>query len=460
MNKIQSLLANTVLVKKIAITFALLIACRLGSFLPVPGIDSDLAVSYFNSQSGTGTNLFQTLDSFTGGAFSKLNVTALSVFPYITASIVLQLLMTMVPSLQREIKENPEHGRRKIGRWTRIFTLGLALVESAGLAKFALGINQGVPGVISPYLLQFELLSYPFLFYAVTMITVTTGTLILMWIGEQITEMGIGNGISLIISANILSTMPSAFARLISMLSLTSQSAGRISLIMFVILMILFVVIIAGTIQITQAQRKIPVQYSRRQVGFGTQSVASGSSHLPLKLNYAGVLPVIFANTLLLTASGMSRFFKTGLLGSASSIFSQEHPIGMSLYIFLIIFFSFFWTATQFNPVQIVSDMKKNGAFIPGVRQGKATISFLEETMVKITFFGSIALAFIAVLPVLITRFFGIDHSIGHSFGGTSLLILVGVVLETAKQIDSHLMMDRYQGFMRKKRLKSKKSTS
>lgn len=459
MSKIQSLLANRELLKKLAVTLALLLACRLGTFVPVPGIDSDLAVSYFNSQTGAGTKLFQMLDSFTGGAFSRLNVTALSVFPYITASIVLQLSVTLIPSFQREVRENPEHGRRKIGRWTRILTLFLALTESAGLAVHAMGINQGLPGVVSPYLLQFELFSIPVLFYLVTMITVTTGTLVLMWIGEQITELGIGNGISLIISANILSTMPSAFARLVSMLGLTSQTGGRISLLMFVVLLALFVLIIAGTIQVTQAQRKIPVQYSRRQVGFGTQSVSSGSSHLPLKLNYAGVLPVIFANTILFTLSAVARFISSsGMIGSASSIFSQDRPVGMAIYVFLIIFFSFFWTATQFNPAQIVSDMKKNGAFIPGVRQGKATVTFLEETMLKITFFGSLALAFIAVLPVLITRIFGIDHSIGHSFGGTSLLILVGVVLETARQIDSHLMMDRYQGFMRKKRLKAKKS--
>lgn len=457
MKKLQSLLANQNLLQKILFSVVLLLICRLGAFIPVPGIDSDLAVAYFRSEAGRGSGFFQLLDSFSGGSFSKMSLTALSVFPYITASIALQLLMTIIPSLQREMRENSEVAKRKIGRWTRLLTLALALVESIAFARLALGMNQTHPGIVSPYLLELELFGIPFFYFMIFVVTMSTGTLVLMWMGEQITEFGVGNGISLIISANILASMPAAFSRLVAQLGLTAQSGGTLSVSAFAVLLGLFVLIVAGTIQVTQAQRKIPIQYSRRQVGFSQHAVSSGSSHLPLKLNYAGVLPVICANSILYFPSMIARFFASGLQSSYLRVLSHDHWIGLSIYVFMIIFFSFLWTSSQFNPQQIVSDMKKNGAFIPGVRQGKSTVTFLEETMAKITFFGSFSLAFIAVLPLLITRFFHIDPSIAQAFGGTSLLILVGVIIETARQVDSHLMMDRYQGYMRKKTLRAKR---
>lgn len=450
---------NKPLRDKIAITIFLLFACRLGSYIPVPGIDGELALAYFQSKLGGSQNLFQLIDLFSGGSFSKMTVAALGVVPYISASIILQLLVALLPGLQRELKENAEYGRRKIARWTRLCTLALSLFQAGLYARYSLGMNYEFPGIVNEHLMSFQIFSIPMLFYFVVMITMATGTLVLMWVGEQISEHGIGNGISLIITANILASMPSTFTRLFSQLNLTSQSAGNLSISLLIVLLVLFVLIIMGTIQITQAQRKIPVQYSRRNVGFQRQSIAAGSSHLPLKLNYAGVIPVIFANSMLMFPATIGQFLgPDSFFGSAARVLSFDHWFGLSLYILLILFFSFFWTATQFQPAQIVSDMKKNGAFIPGIRQGKATQQFLEEVMSKITLFGSISLALISVLPMIITRFIGIDYSISQAFGGTSLLILVGVIMETYKQLQSHLMMRKYEGYMRRKSLRPKKA--
>lgn len=288
------------------------------------------------------------------------------------------------------------------------------------------------------------------------MFAMTAGTVMLMWLGEQITEKGIGNGISLIITLGILSSLPTTIGSIMQQLNLDSQMPGRLSFSTVLILAAVFVLIIVGTIMIIQGQRKVPLQYARRNIGSAEETPA-GNAHIPLKINYAGVIPVIFASSILMFPATIAQFAGQGkFLGQIASWLSPGHWPYLITYVFLIIFFTYFWTATQFHPEQIASDMKKSGAFIPGIRQGKPTQEYLEATMNRITFAGALFLAAIAVLPTLVGKFLNVDATITYFFGGTSLLILVGVVLDTTKQIDSHLLMKRYDGFMKIGRLKGR----
>lgn len=434
---------------KIVFTLLMLGLCRIGAYIPVPGINGDEAVKMFKFATGGGQNLFQLVDIFSGGAFAHMTIIALGVMPYISASIIMQLLMAIVPSLQREMRENSEAGKRKMGKWIRIMTLFLALFQSAMFASYALGLNTSSPGIIVNQILAPHIFGLPWLFYLIFMVTMTTGTLFLMWIGEQISERGIGNGISLIISIGILSSLPSTFGSILRQLNLDSQEPGQLTFSSLLVLAGVFVAIIAGTILIIQGQRKIPLQYARRVVG--RHEVQGGNAYIPLKINYAGVIPVIFASAFLMFPGTIAQFLGKGSwLGSVASSLSPGSTIYTALYVILILFFTYFWTATQFHPEQIASDMKKNGAFIPGIRQGKPTQDYLEQTMNRITLAGATFLAMIAVLPTLVGRVLGVDAGISHFFGGTSLLILVGVVLDTTKQIESHLLSKRYDGFMKK----------
>ncbi|MCG3771541.1 MAG: Protein translocase subunit SecY [Nitrosomonadaceae bacterium] len=395
------------------------------------------------------------MDIFSGGAFAKMTLLALGVMPYIQASIVLQLLMAVVPSLQREIKESPDQGRRKFSRWTRLTTLVLALVQAGFFARFAVRMNLSTPGIIFPELFDVQMFGAPWLFYLAVMVSMTAGTLFLMWVGEQITEKGVGNGMSLIIAVGILASLPSTVGAIIKQLNLESQDPGQLTFPALIVLCALFVLITVGTILVIQGQRKIPLQYARRVVG--RQEVQGGTSHIPLKVNHAGVIPVIFASSLLMLPSTIGQFLGKGTwLGQLSIYLSPGALVYTIFYVLLILFFTYFWTATQFKPEQIASDMKKNGAFIPGIRQGRPTQDFLESTMSRITLAGAIFLALIAILPSLVGTLMGVDANISQFFGGTSLLILVGVILDTTKQIESHLLMKRYEGFMTKGRLRGR----
>jgi preprotein translocase subunit SecY len=450
-NGIKRIFAIPELKTKIVFTLMLLMVCRIGAHIPVPGINGDLAVRMFHQATGGSQNLFQLMDVFSGGAFAHMTIIALGVMPYISASIIMQLLMTLIPSLQREIKESPDQGRRKMGKWTRLFTVGLALFQAGLFAKYAVQLNAGTPGIIVPELMDFQLFGLPWLFFMIVMFTMTTGTMLLMWIGEQISEKGIGNGISLIITIGILSSLPSTIGSIIRQLNLDSQEPGQLTFSSLVVLGVVFVMIIVGTILVIQGQRRIPLQYARRTVG--TQETGANNAYIPLKINYAGVIPVIFASALLMFPATIAQFIGQGnILGQIASWFSPGTYLHTGLYVLLIIFFTYFWTATQFHPEKIASDMKKNGAFIPGIRQGKPTQDYLEATMNRITLAGALFLALIAILPTLVSRLLGVDPTISHFFGGTSLLILVGVVLDTTKQIESHLLMKRYDGFMRRAR--------
>jgi preprotein translocase subunit SecY len=437
---------------KIFFTLLMLVICRIGAYIPVPGINGAAAADLFRYATGGSQNLFQLMDVFSGGAFAQMTIIALGVMPYISASIILQLLTALIPSLQREIKENPDLGRRKLGKWTRMLTVALAFFQAGLFGKYALGLNASQPGIIVGEIVDIQAFGIPWLFYLVVMVTMTAGTMLLMWIGEQITEKGIGNGISLIITIGILSSLPTTFGSIVRQLNLDSQEAGQMTFSSLVVLAAVFVLIIVGTILIIQGQRKIPLQYARRVVG--RHEVQGGSAHIPLKINYAGVIPVIFASSLLMFPATIGQFVGKGnWVGQVANWLSPGSTGYIIFYSLLIIFFTYFWTATQFHPEQIASDMKKNGAFVPGIRQGKPTQDFLETTMNKITFVGALFLALIAILPTLVGKILGVDPNITYFFGGTSLLILVGVILDTTKQIESHLLMKRYEGFMKRGRL-------
>jgi len=435
--------------------FVLLAVCRIGAYIPVPGINGEQAVNLFKFASGGGQNLFQLVDIFSGGAFAKMTLLALGVMPYISASIIMQVLIALIPSLQREVRESPDQGRRKLSKWTRCGTLILALFQAGLLARHALSVNRMSPGIVVSQLVDVQIFGVSWLFYLTVMFAMTTGTLLLMWIGEQISEKGIGNGISLIIAVGILSSFPGMVGRVIQQLNLGSQEAGQLSFVTLLVLAALFVLITVGTILVIQGQRRIPLQYARRIVG--RHEVQGGTSHIPLKVNYAGVIPVIFASTFLMFPATIGQFLGKGTwFGQFSNYLLPGTWVYTALYVVFILFFTYFWTATQFKPEQIASDMKKNGAFIPGIRQGRPTQDYLEATMSRITLAGAIFLAIIAILPTLVGRLMGIDANISQFFGGTTLLILVGVILDTTKQIESHLLMKRYDGFMTKGRLRGR----
>jgi len=441
--------------QKISFTLLMLVVCRIGAFIPVPGINGEVAIQYLRHLTGGEQNLFRMVDTFTGGAFSQMTVIALGVVPYISASIMMQLFTALIPSLQREIQENPTLGRRKVNRLTRIVTLVLAFIQSAMFAKYAIQMNITKPGIIAADLLNIQMFGHPVLFYAVMVFTMTTGTVFLMWIGEQITENGIGNGMSLIITLGIVSSLPTALGMIFQQLNLDSQEPGQMNFAIVAVIMTVFVLVTIGTILIIQGHRRIPLQYARRVVG--RKEVQGGNSYIPLKVNYAGVIPVIFASSLLMFPATIATFIGQGTwLESVAMWFRQDRTAYMIMYVGLIIFFTYFWTATQFRPDQIASDMKKNGAFIPGIRQGRPTQEYLEHTMNRITLIGALFLALIAILPTITGRILGVSQTISYFFGGTALLILVGVVLDTMKQIESHLLMKRYEGFMKKGRVRGR----
>lgn len=454
-NGIKRLFSVPELKAKIVFTLLMLVACRIGAYIPVPGINGDAAVELFRNATGGGQNLFQLMDVFSGGAFAQMTVIALGVMPYISASIIMQLLMALVPSLQRDIRENPDAGRRKMSKWIRMLTVLLALFQAGLYGKYAVQLNAGSPGIIVNEILDVQAFGIPWLFFLIVMATMSAGTILLMWIGEQISERGVGNGISLIITIGILSSLPSTIGSVITQLNLDSQEAGQLTFSSLVVLSGVFVLIIIGTILIIQGQRKIPLQYARRIVG--RQEVQGGNAYIPLKINYAGVIPVIFATSLLMFPATIGQFVGRGSwIGQFANMISPGNWVYMLFYVLLIIFFTYFWTATQFHPEQIASDMKKNGAFIPGIRQGRLTQEYLESTMNRITFAGAFFLALIAILPTIVGKMLSVDSSITYFFGGTSLLILVGVVLDTSKQIQSHLLMKRYEGFMKKGKMRGR----
>ena len=423
---------------RIIFTLIMLAVYRLGCHVPTPGVDG-AALAAKMSQAG---GLLGFYDMFSGGAFSRATVFALGIMPYITASIILSLLIPVVPALENLQKQGQE-GQKKITEYTRYGTIGLCIVQSIGIAVFLQSLGTEIvprPGIG---------------FILMCIISFTTGTAFIMWLGEQISEQGIGNGISLIIFTSIISRMPAALRSLVSLIFVSEQ----INMFQGLFLVFLMVLVVAGAILITTGQRRIPVQYPRQVKG---RRVSGGQrTYLPLRVNQAGVIPIIFASSLLSLPGTMGSAIKIPQLEwIINQMFHPGNAGYMALYAILIIFFGFFYTAITFNPVEVADNMKKYGGVIVGVRPGKATADHLNRIMTRITLTGSLFLAVVALMPEIIYTFMRIpDWNVVQFFGGTSLLILVGVALDTIKQMEQHLIMRHYDGFSgRAGRIRSRRS--
>lgn len=424
---------------RIIFTFFMLIVIRIGSQLPIPGVDSEVFAQWFASQTADGMNFF---DAITGGSFYNMSIFALNITPYITSSIIMQLLTIAIPKLE-EMQRDGEEGRKKIAEITRYLTVALALIEAIAMTiGFKRGgyleFNEGFRGVLDIIMVIF---------------TLTAGSAVLMWIGERITEKGVGNGISIVLTINIISRMPNDIATLyeqfISGKDVPKAILAAVIIAAIIVAMVVFVVFLQG------GERRIPVQYSKKIQG--RKQVGGQSTHIPLKVNTGGVIPVIFAQSLLQTpviiASLLGKGNGTGIGSKILRGMNQSYwcnpnepiySIGLVVYIVLIIAFAYFYTSITFNPLEIANNMKKAGGFIPGIRPGKPTSDYLNRILNYIVFIGAVALAFIAFVPIFFNGVFGADVS----FGGTSIIIIVGVVIETLKQIESQMRVRYYKGFL------------
>src|SRR5271154_1688816 len=441
---------------RILFTLSVLAVVRLIAWIRIPGLNGVALQDYYNTHSQGGGPLGM-LNTFAGGAMERCAIGTLGIMPYISATIIIQLLTAVWPKLSKLARE--EGGRSKIIQYGRYLTVLLCLGQ--GLF-YAIGWEN--PGKLFPGLqgsLVFDE-NHIWWYRIQSVLIMTTGTILLMWLGEQITERGIGNGISLVITVGILARLPQAATGLKDMFHPSNGGENHTNYGILVVMVLLLVGVVAGVIAVTQAQRKIPVQYAQRAVG--RKMYQGGTSFMPLKVNYAGVMPIIFAQSILMFPQpiffGLESYFSQPLL---KNLF---HSLGLMLntgsatylifYSLMILFFSYFWVATQFNEIQIADDLKKNGGYIPGVRPGQGTSDYLHNAMSRITLAGAIFLTIIATIPIILSRKMGIDQNVAQFFGGTSILIAVGVLLDTMRQIESHLMMRHYDGFLKKGRIRGR----
>ncbi|MBU4376816.1 MAG: preprotein translocase subunit SecY [Candidatus Omnitrophica bacterium] len=433
--------------KKMLITLGLIAVYRVGAFIPTPGIDGAKLMMFFQRiAETTGGTLFGLMNVFSGGAMDRATIFALGIMPYISASIILQLLTAVIPYLERLAKEG-EAGRRKITQYTRYGTVVLSVIQSYFIALWLENPAHFQGEVIVPYGgLAFRL---------ITIITLTSGTAFIMWLGEQIQEFGIGNGISLIITAGIISRLPMALGQLYLLSSPFSPDKRQIEPITLILMAVMFVGVIAGVILITQGQRKIPIQYAKRIVGrkiYGGQS-----TYIPLRVNQGGVIPIIFAQSIILFPATIASVVANPIVQKVAGALTERGWGYNIVYSLLIIFFAYFYAAITFNPIDVAENMKRYGGFVPGIRPGKATAEFLDYVMTRITLPGSIFLAIIAIIPTLISHGLGIPFLVASFFGGTSLLIVVGVMLDTVQQIEAHLLTRHYEGFMKSGRIRGRR---
>ena len=423
---------------RIFYTFLMLVVVRLGSQLPTPGVDPTIVQNFFADQSGAAFNFF---DAFTGGSFTQMSVFALSITPYITSSIIMQLLTIAIPKLEEMQREGAD-GRKKIAAITRYVTVALALIESTAMA-----VGFGRQGL---------LIEYNFVNAAIVVCTFTAGSAFLMWIGERITEKGVGNGISIVLLINIVSRIPDDFVILYTQFVKGKKIAMQILAAAIILAIILAVVIFVIILQ--DGERRIPVQYSKKVQG--RKTYGGQSSHIPLKVNTAGVIPVIFASSLMqfpiVIASFLGKGNGTGIGSKILNMLNSNnwcdpqnpvYSIGLVIYIALTIFFAYFYTSITFNPLEVANNMKKSGGFIPGIRPGKPTVEYLQKILNYVIFIGACGLVIVQVIPFFFNGVFGANVS----FGGTSLIIIVGVVLETLKQIESQMLVRNYSGFLNSK---------
>jgi preprotein translocase subunit SecY len=419
--------------RRLLVTLGLLAAYRLGAHVPTPGVDGEALSRFFDSVQGT---LLGLVDLFSGGNLRRLTVFALGIMPYISASIILQLLTVVVPALERLAKEG-EAGRKKITQYTRYGTIALSAFQSLFIAYGLEGMSDPSGVVLVP--------EKGWGFRLLTMVTLTAGTALIMWLGEQISEKGIGNGISLIIFAGIVVRIPSALVATYTQVVQTRE----IQPLSVLFIAALMVGVTAAVVIMQEGQRKIPVQYAKRVVGrrvYGGQA-----THIPLRINTAGVIPVIFASSIILFPATLARFVPAWWMQAVSDALSPgplpRHALYYLLYMGFIVFFTYFYTAIVFNPNDLADNMKKYGGFIPGVRPGKKTAEYIDRVLTRITLPGAIFLALISVLPDFLIQLFAVPFY----FGGTSLLIVVGVALDTVRQMESHLLMRHYEGFLRRR---------
>jgi preprotein translocase subunit SecY len=407
--------------KRIIFTLALLTVYRVGVHVPVPGIDSVALAEIFERAKDT---ILGIVNMFSGGALERLSVFALGIMPYISASIILSLMTVVIPHLER-LKKEGEQGRKKITQYTRYGTVILSIIQgfgiSVGLERMGAVINPGW---------NFRLL---------TVITLTAGTAFIMWLGEQITERGIGNGISLIIFAGIVARMPTAIGNTYRLLA-----TGAITIFPLIILIILMVAVVGGIIFIEQGQRRIPVQYAKRVIG--RRMYGGQSTHLPLKINTSGVIPPIFASSIMMFPATIANFITIPWMQNVVSALAPGKILYNILYVGLIFFFCYFYTAIQFNPVDVADNMKKQGGYIPGIRPGKRTADHIDKVLTRITLGGAVYVSAVCVLPTILTQRFNIPFY----FGGTALLIVVGVAIDTIAQMESHMLSRHYEGFLKK----------
>ena len=438
--------------KRLLFTAAIIALCRLTAAIPCPGIDPKALADMFRSFGGRGGGgMLDMLDLFSGGALEQFAVGALGIMPYISASIILQLMTPVIPSLNRMVREG-ESGHQKYNFIMRILTVVICVVQGtmfslAMIRPEAIGAS-GSNIVVDP----------GFGFVVSTVLILTAGAMFVTWLGEMITDKGIGNGASIIITVNIIGRLPSAIRQMWQMfMGDASMGESQFTIIHLLILLVLFVAVVIGAIALTQGMRKIPIRYAQRQRGIGSMSTVQ-TSYLPLRVNYANVMPIIFAGALLSFPIMILRYFPA----NAFTIWVNNHlQYGsdgyLLIYGLLILLFSFFWVANQFNPIQIADDLQKRGGYIPGVRPGKPTSDFLDHAMTRITLAGAIALMVLAILPMILTNQMHIPHSISQFFGGTSLLIIVGVSLDTMRQIETYLINRHYDGFMSQGQLRSRR---
>ena len=417
LSSLVNILKITELRQKVLFTLAMFMVFRLGTHIPVPGVNAEVIEQLFNSGS-----LFGMLDLFAGGALSKFSIFAMSITPYINASIIMQLLTVVVPTFESWSKEG-EEGRKKISKITRYGTVILGFVQATGMAY---GLKDAI---INPSIGSILLIA----------LTLTAGTTFLMWLGEQITEKGIGNGISLIIFAGIVSSLPKGIGVIYKYLQ-----AGTISYFNVALFLIIAIAMIVLVIAIQRGQRRIPVQYAKRVVG--RKMYGGHSTHIPLKVNQAGVIPIIFASSVLMFPVTIAQFINIPWVKTLAGYFAWGTPLQTVLYALMIVFFTYFYTAVTLNISDMAENLKKYGGFIPGLRPGKPTADYLDRVMTRITLAGAVFLAFIAILPNFVAA---ITHIEGVYFGGTALLIIVGVALDTMKQIEAMVLMRHYQGFMK-----------
>ena len=425
--------------KKLIFTGLLLLVYRLGGKVPIPGIDKTALASMMQ---GYANSLLGLYDMFAGGFFSQASIFALGIMPYISASIIIQLLSAVLPYFQRLQKEG-EEGRKKIIQLTRYGTVMIASLQAVGMTVFLTTANapSGAPVVPAPN----------FIFYFVAILTMVTGVIFVMWLGEQISDHGIGNGISLIIMVGIIANAPSVFRS--QFIQIKNGLSNPFENILLLILMFGITLVVVA---VTTGVRKIPVQYAKRVIG---RKVYGGqATHIPLRILTAGVMPIIFAQALMFLPSTVASFFPqgSGFGDWLQRVFAPTHVVYSLFFAFLIIIFTYFYTAIQFNPVDVADNMKKQGGFIPGVRPGKSTSEYIDHILTRVTLPASIFLALIAIFPTFLTGLFNVEYSLASFYGGTSLLIIVGVALDTLQQIESHLLMRHYDGFLKTGKLKGR----